>query len=549
MPVRPSEAQLTVYQPDVPPLVVSPPTQTITLGRSTDCTVPIKDRFLSRKHAEITFDSGSWIVRDFGSVNGTLLNGKKIEGSAPLRPGDRISLGDTEVVFNASVERRNTSDDTFVALDRTSHSRNLAIPLHDAIDERDRQRASVLAAMAAQFIEDRPMSELFDFILDKVFELLRPSRTAIALLADDGSTFETVLVRRRNAGDGETLTISRTLLKEVIDGRSVVSFVDRDDEKLAQAQSIIGQSIRSAICAPLLIGDTVRGVLYLDFVGTSGGTTHEDLRLVAQTARLAGVKLETTRLREEALVKAKLDAELRTAYTVQSRLLPAVLPQMEGYVFAGMNKPCRTVSGDYYDVVERPDGRIYFIIADVSGKGITAALVMASLATAFNIFTRTDPTPAALVRELNCTLAPKTSPTKFVTLVVGLLDPSTGVVQFANAGHVPPLVVRESGVEQLTTTDLVIGLFTSANYREQSVTIGPGESLVLFTDGVTEAENESEEQLGLEPIVELLRTMRQSSAPELVQKIENHTRNFCGHAPAADDVTMLALTRTKGNVE
>ena len=545
MSAHPSAAQLTVYQPDVTPQHFSPSTQTITLGRSADCTIPIKDRFLSRKHAEITFSAGVWILRDFGSANGTLLNGKKIDGSAPLRPGDRICLGDTEVVFNASSERVSTSDETFLALERTSHARNLAIPMGEAIDDRDRQRASVLAAMAAQFIEDRPMSELFDFILDKVFELLKPSRTAIALLADDGSTFETVLVRRRDAADASTLTISRTLLKEVVEGRSVVSFVDRDDDKLAQAQSIIGQSIRSAVCAPLFIGETVRGVLYLDFVGTSGGTTHEDLRLVAQTARLAGVKLETTRLREEALLKAKLDEELRTAYTVQSRLLPAVLPEMEGYVFAAMNKPCRTVSGDYYDVVERPDGRIYFIIADVSGKGITAALVMASLATAFNIFTRTDPTPAALMRELNCTLAPKTSPTKFVTLVVGLLDPSTGVVQYANGGHVPPLVVRGSAVEQLTTTDLVIGLFASATYREQSVTLERGESLVLFTDGVTEAENEAEEQLGVDTIVELLRTAAARPAPELVQMIENHTRSFCGHAPAADDVTMLVLSRTR----
>ena len=167
---------------------------------------------------------------------------------------------------------------------------------------------------------------------------------------------------------------------------------------------------------------------------------------------------------------------------MQSRLLPAELPAIDGYAFAGTNKPCRTVSGDYYDVVVRPDGRMYFIIADVSGKGVTAALVMASVATAFNIFTRTDPTPADLVRELNVTLAPKTAPTKFVTLVVGVLDPKTGVVEFANAGHVAPLVISRNGVEQLRTTDMVVGLFASAQYRNQSVTLAEGDSIVLFTD-------------------------------------------------------------------
>jgi len=542
-----SQAHFTVYQPDVPPQKLTFPAQTITLGRAADCTIPIKDRFLSRKHAEITFDSGDWMLRDFGSVNGTLVNGQKINGCAILRPGDRIVLGDSEVVFNdtGAKDEPRLDQTMFLALDSTSQAKNLAVPLPDVIDERDRQRASMLASMAIQFIEDRPMSELFDFILDKVFEVLKPSRTAIALLGEDGATFNAVHVRRRDVHDSETLTISRTLLGEVIQGRSVVSFVDTaKDEKLAMAQSIIGQSIRSAVCAPLLIGDSVLGVLYLDFVATAGNVSHDDLRLVGQIARLAAAKLETTKLREEAIVKAKLDEELRTAYKIQSRLLPNTLPEIEGYIFAGTNKPCKTVSGDYYDVVVRPDGRIYFVIADVSGKGITAALVMFSLATAFNIFTRTDPSPAALVSELNATLAPRTAPTKFVTLVAGLLDPKTGEVQFANAGHVSPLVVRKSQIDEFTQTDIVIGLFAAANYRDQSFMLEPGDSLVLFTDGVTEAENEAEDQLGLEPIVELLRPLHGMQAAELLRTIDAHVNTFAGLAPAGDDVTMLALTRT-----
>jgi sigma-B regulation protein RsbU (phosphoserine phosphatase) len=191
----------------------------------------------------------------------------------------------------------------------------------------------------------------------------------------------------------------------------------------------------------------------------------------------------------------------------------------------------------------RPDGRIYFVIADVSGKGITAALVMTSLATAFSIFTRTDPTPAELVRELNVTLAPKTAPTKFATLFAGLLDPATGRVEFTNAGHVPPLVVGRDGVQQLKTTDMVIGLFAAAQYRNQSVTLAPGDSLVLFTDGVTEAENAAEEQLGLDPVATLLTPMHGTAAGALLESIERHVAAFTCDAPAGDDVTMLALTR------
>ena len=542
------ELQIVLHQPSLPPAPMTlTADQPITLGRANECTIPIKDRFLSRHHAEITFNAGQWIVRDCGSVNGTLLNGMKLLEPTAIHSGDRITLGDTELVVQGEGdESRKRSQ--IVAVESSSAAKSMVIPIEEAIDDRatrGRERASILAELAVEFIEDRPMSALFDFILDKVSVLLQPSRCALALLAPDG-TFGDVRLLRLDPTDSTDLVISRTLLGEVIEERNVISFMDVDagmDDKLAHAASIIGQQIRAAVCAPLVVNDVVSGVLYLDFLAARGAVTQDDLRLIAQIARFAAVKLETTRLREESIAKAKFEEELKTAYVIQSRLLPATLPQLDGYEFAGTNKPCRTVSGDYYDVIVRPDGRIYFVIADVSGKGITAALVMASLATAFTIFTRTDPTPAELVRELNVTLAPKTAPTKFATLFAGLLDPSTGRVEFTNAGHVPPLVVGRDGVQQLKTTDMVIGLFAAAQYRNQSVTLAPGDSLVMFTDGVTEAENAEEEQLGLDPVATLLTPLHGTRAGELLDSIEKHVQLFIGDTPAGDDVTMLALTR------
>jgi phosphoserine phosphatase RsbU/P len=532
--------RLTVTQPDLAPIKINARGPLITLGRATECTIPIKDRYLSRRHAEIAFDDDAWLVRDLGSVNGTLLNGTRLNGSAPLRPGDRIKLGDTEILVDTG--EHTTSHSHIIALDSDSHATNLAIPLRDAIE--DTTRTNILALLAMQFIEDRSMGELFDFILDRVVELLQPSRAALALLSADHETFSNVLLRRSDAGESIDLFISRTLLREVVENRKVISFVDTSqDEKLALAQSIVAQDIRSAVCAPLMIGDAVLGVLYLDFQAQRGSVTRDDVHLIAQIARFAAVKLETTRLREEASAKARLEEELRTAYTVQSRLLPAELPSIDGYAFAGANRPCRTVSGDYYDVVVRPDGRIYFIMADVSGKGVTAALVMASVATAFNIFTRTDPSPAELLRELNVTLAPKTAPTKFVTMVAGVLDPKTGAIEFANAGHVAPLVISKSGVAQLTVTDMVVGLFAHAQYRNQTVMLEPGDTLVLFTDGVTEAENEEEDQLGLEPVAQVVATLHGTPAGQVLDTIEHRVHEFIGNAALTDDLTMLALTR------
>lgn len=530
--------QLTVLQPNFPPIRVSAAGPLISLGRANECTVPIKDRYLSRRHAEIVIDDGRWMVRDLGSVNGTLLNGSRLVAPMPLQPGDRILLGDSEVIFE---DDNSSSQSQLIALDSDSQAKSVVIPIRE-IDET--ARTSVLAMLALQFIDDRSMEDVFEFILDRVMELLVPSRAAIALFSTDRSSFREVRLRRNDHSDSMDLFISKTLLGEVVEERNVVSFVDTSmDDKLARAESIVAQNIRSAVCAPLLVGDDVRGVLYLDFQAQRGAVSYEDVHLVAQIARFAAVKLETTRLREEALAKARLDEELRTAYEIQSRLLPAELPSIDGYAFAGSNVPCRTVSGDYYDVVLRPDGRMYFIIADVSGKGITAALVMASVATAFSIFTRTDPSPADLVRELNATLAPKTAPTKFVTLVAGVLRPDTGEVEFANAGHVAPLVISRDGVEQLKTTDMVVGILAAAQYRNQKVTLQRGDSIVLFTDGVTEAENFAEEQLGLDPVAELVRTLHGTQAPRILATIESHVRAFVGDAPAGDDITMLALTR------
>jgi len=539
--MEPRPIRLTVHQPNLAPLKIDVAGPTITLGRATDCTIPIKDRYLSRRHAEIVYASGQWAVRDCGSVNGTLLNGAKLTVVTPLFPGDRIVLGDSEVIFEA--DQADTSQSQLIALDSNSHAKNLAIKLQDAVSGDTAAHTGVIASLALELIADRPMTELFDFILDRVVDLLHPSRAALALL-DDAKAFKDVHLRRSDATDSLDLFISRTLLGEVIEERNVVSYVDTSqNEKLARAESIVAQNIRSAVCAPLLVGDAVLGVLYLDFLANRGAVTHDEVRLIAQIARFAAAKLETTRLREESIAKAKLDEELRTAYVIQSKLLPAQLPAIDGYSFAGTNKPCRTVSGDYYDVVVRPDGRMYFIIADVSGKGITAALVMASVATAFNIFTRTDPTPADLVREMNVTLAPKTAPTKFVTLVVGVLDPKRGTIEFANAGHVAPLVITRDSVSTLSSTDMVVGLFGHAQYRNQTVTLSPGDSMVLFTDGVTEAENEAEEQLGLEPIATLVTTLHGASAPSILEALDGYVHTFCGSAASTDDVTMMALAR------
>ncbi len=543
--IKPPVLKLTLRQPNSEASHLVLEGEKISMGRSADCNLPIRDRFLSRHHAEFLWLDGSWHIHDLGSANGTFLNGSRLEVTERLREGDVVMLGDSELQIGAPAE----STPRF-SVDDSNSGLSIAIPIKQIGDMTDTHRdpnaegLKILNRLAMELIEDRPMSELFDFIVERVMHLMSPSRCALALLNPDSKSFSSVYMRCRTDSDSQDLAISRTLLEEVVVKKNVLSFNDvSQNENLAMAKSIVGQSIRSALCAPLVVGDTVLGVLYLDYLLTQRTIMESDVRLVAQISRVAAAKLETTRLREESHVKAKMEEELRTAYVIQSRLLPSKPPTMAGYRLVGVNRPVRTVSGDYYDFVERPDGRIYFIIADDSGKGITAALVMASIATAFGIFTKGDPTPAELLTSINQTLAPKTAPSKFVTVFLGVLDPATGVVKFANAGHTPPLVLRAGNVEVLRTTDMVAGLFVQAQYRDQSTTLGPSDALLMFTDGVIEAENASGEEMGHEAVCEVATKWYGNNAPTLIELLEKSVLDFSGNTPLGDDLTILALSR------
>jgi sigma-B regulation protein RsbU (phosphoserine phosphatase) len=541
----PPRAEVTIYSPLFSPFRHPLTGGTVSIGRASDCTIPIKDRYLSRRHAEIVAHNGGWLLKDLGSANGTYLNGNRVERDSPLRPGDRIRLGDTEIVFEA----RDGNTDKLLAIADAKISATIAIPIHD-IDEgpssdADIEKLKTLNLLARELIEDRPMDELFGFIVERVMKHLRPSRAAIGLLGKDGRSFINVEVRRQDASDSSELTISHTLLAEVVEEKKALAFMDISaDEKLSRAQSIIMQGIHSILCAPLIIGGSVVGVLYVDYLFTQRQISEDDVKLVAQIARFAAIKLETTRLRDEAIEKRIMDEELKTASTIQRRLLPAPPQGLPGYNFVGSNRACRSISGDYYDFVVRPNGKVYFTIGDVSGKGVTAGLMMAGLQSAFRIFCKADPEPAVMMAQLNEMLKENLPQSKFVTLFLGRLDTNTGSIEYANAGHTPPLWIAKNSVTELTESDLLLGIVTRAEYTQRTLQLDPGDSLILFTDGVTEAENGDGNELGSTTVAEALRTMHGSAASDIAKVVDDHVLQHVG-APEAlgDDVTIIVVSR------
>jgi serine phosphatase RsbU (regulator of sigma subunit) len=538
-------AEVTIYSPLFSP--VRQPLQgvAVSIGRASDCSIPIKDRYLSRKHAELIAVGSGWMLKDLGSANGTYLNGSRVERNELLKPGDRIRLGDTEIVFETS----GASTDRFIAVNTDANpSPTIAIPIgeiSDRAEEQDVARLRTLTLLARELIEDRPMDELFGFITERIMEHLRPSRAAIALLGPDGRSFTKVEVRRQDQQDQTELTISHTLLAVVVEEKKALAFVDVSvDEKLRRAQSIIMQGIHSILCAPLMIGESVVGVLYVDYLFTQRSLSEDDVRLVAQIGRFAAIKLETTRLREEAIEKRIMDEELKTASSIQRRLLPPAPTGIPGFTFVGRNQPCRTVSGDYYDFVLRPEGQIYFVIGDVSGKGVTAGLMMAGLQVAFRIFSKTDPEPSALVTQLNMALKENLPQSKFVTLFLGRLDTNTGLIEYVNAGHTPPLWLSKDGAVELTESDLLLGVVRRAEFNTRRLQLDPGDSLILFTDGVTEARNEQDVDLGSNIIGDALAKLHGADANAIASSVNDTIFHHVGDAENLDDdVTILVVSR------
>ncbi len=538
-------AEISIQSPAMAPLRHKlTGNESISIGRASDCTLPIKDRYLSRKHAELAVVKGEWVIRDCGSANGTFLNGVRLDHDRTLRSGDRIRIGDTEILFETG--EHNT--DRVMAIADTAARTTIAVPLHEiasgSYETDDRQKLQTLNQLAAELIEDHPLDELFGFIAERVLLHTKASRAAIGILAADGLSFVNVEVRRQDKNDKSEVRISRTILADVVQERKALAFMDVGaDEKLSRRASIMTQGIRSILCAPLTIADAVVGVLYVDYRVDHKPISADDVRLVGQIARFAAMKLETTRLREDAIEKRILDEELKTASVIQRRLLSPPPSGIEGFTFASANHPCRTVSGDYYDFVIRPDGRIYFAIADVSGKGVTAGLMMAGLQAAFRIFCKRDLPPAELLVELNTVLKENLPQSKFVTLFLGRLDTRTGEIEYANAGHTPPVVVRTSRVDELTETDLLLGVVKRAQYTTRLLQLAPGDSLVLFTDGLSEAENVAGEDLVAAKFASRLGALHGVTADDVTRRIDEIVKEHIGDAPLSDDVTVVVVSR------
>ncbi len=236
------------------------------------------------------------------------------------------------------------------------------------------------------------------------------------------------------------------------------------------------------------------------------------------------------------------NAELHIAREIQESFLPPALPSLPGYTLAAESRPAREVGGDFYDVLASPGGRIGLVIADVSDKGVPAALFMALSSTVMRASAAWHQKPGDAVQDANSLIARESSSGMFVTLFFCLLDPDKGTITYVNAGHNPPILVRNDGTSiSLSMTGMALGVDTSESYEERSLSLCPGDLLVLYTDGVTEAEDSLHRQFGEERLESIARQKRSHSAAEVLATIQSEVSMYTNAMPQYDDMTLVVL--------
>jgi serine phosphatase RsbU (regulator of sigma subunit) len=302
------------------------------------------------------------------------------------------------------------------------------------------------------------------------------------------------------------------------------------------------------MCAPLWYTsasgdqDAVIGLVYVDCLRGGGPFGEEDVGILSALANIAAAKIENVRLLEESLEKRRLEEDNRVAAEIQRRLLPDAPPQVPGYDVAGSTRPCRAVGGDYFDF-DRDGSDLLFALGDVSGKGTGAALLMTVLRASVRGHWN-QPSASEAVARINRTVCQNVPENKYITFFLGRLDPATGGVRYVNAGHNPPLLVRSDGsVELLQEGGMVLGLVESVEYAEGAARLHPGDTLIVYSDGVTETFDPDDLEFGDQGLTALAVGGRGLDSATLQAEILRELDLFARGAKATDDRTLIVIKR------
>ena len=573
----PARVPVLAYSVDAGPTRVFRLVEAVTtIGRSVDNVLEIPDANMSRRHCVVEQrDSGEWVLTDCNSSNGTKVNGERVV-SQELHPGDEIECGSTRMRFGLEdpvaanpapnpsaaataivpappVPPRRSPSGTYLDADalrrvggRARRAGEAAVLAHERDDLRK------LLEITKRLNQVHDLRKLLEMIIDAAIELMAAERGFLILLSESGQMkIEIARNMDQTSISDAALQVSTQICREVIDrGEPVLTTDARSDNRFGRYQSVVGLNLRSILCVPFRIRGETFGTVYLD-AAQVGAFSERDTELLSAFSDQAALAIENARLLHHARQHERMEQELKIASQIQRRLLPHGVPTVPGLELYGWMYAAKDVGGDYYDFVADPSGEsLFFCVGDVSGKGVPAGLVMASARSALrSLVERGTRSTLEIVLALNRLLCADLDQEMFLSFVLMRWDSSTGKIAWTGAGHENLLIWRQAtrGIEVQKTGGMVLGLTTRAEeqFVERSLDLAPGDGLVLYTDGVTEALNEQREQFLLERLVESsTRHAHQPPKPAL-HAILGDVLRFKGRATQRDDITLVVVKRSR----
>jgi len=538
----------------------------VSVGRGVEVEVQLEDPAVSRKHFALSRDeSGRYVLEDLESHNGTYVNRTRVYRCV-LSEGDEIRAGKTTMIFHAEPESEAVRLAEATRIDVVAEASTSVVntlPLETLDIEKGAEQIA-RTALPGTHRSLRLVCEIFrrlgmglreepvlQRILDMLFRIFPDTERGFIVLRDPESGALTPAATKTLGRGGEnTLALSRVLLRHVLEKKQ--SILTRDaihDGRFESSETIRDLGIRSVMCAPLMQDDKVLGFISLDTQRVSPSYDRDGLALLGAIANVATLAISNARLHSERIAQERLDQDLRNAQRIQHSFLPQAPPSLPGYDFADWYSAAQEVGGDFYDFIELPGGKLAVTIGDVSGKGITAALLMAKLMGQIRFLAALELAPAELLARLNrYFVAPETD--AFVTLLYIVLHPESDRLVIGNAGHHSPLVrLRDAKVQPVRCEPaLPVGVVEDASFPQVEFRFGPQDRLCVFTDGIVEAMNEENEAFGQQRLEMAL--AESGPAPQsMLESVQQRVWEHMGSSNQSDDLTLVCFGPADGALD
>jgi serine phosphatase RsbU (regulator of sigma subunit) len=387
--------------------------------------------------------------------------------------------------------------------------------------------------------------KLVSVIMDKLLEVFPQAERGFIMFYSPEKNQLTARVARTRTGKATEITVSRHLIREVIAKRKGILSADAmGDDRFRAEVSVYQYGIRSVICVPMLAKGEVIGIIHVDASDPTRSFVKDDMALLLGIAGQAALAISNVRLHQRLVHQELIEQDLALAHRIQQRFLPRSPPLLEGYHFHASYSAAQEVGGDYYDFIELPDRHYGIVIGDVSGKGVSAALYMARLSSDVRYHAAGHTEPAEILERLSHVMRSESEENMLVTMLFLSLNVATAELKISNAGHHPPVVRRANGevFSRHGALNPPLGFEASEAFEQEAMQLEPGDSIVLFTDGVTEAMNAKHEMYDMERLLQVIRGSAGEPA-ELAGSIARSVKSFIRDAPQSDDITLVCFGR------